>query len=150
MSRLRSQINKGRISSLGDVLWHSTSMSCHRRIKGGRIRIHAGWEPPRETPEDASSARTKKIGALGGSGKTTSPQQTHPSSGMVNPIHVFHNLQRCSSPLSVGRIRAGRDQSSSTTRSLISSELAFSSGAYMAQARVGRALNLPGISARMR
>jgi len=38
----------------------------------------------------------------------------------------------------------------SSTWSLISSELAFSSGAYMAQARVGRALNLPGISARMR
>ena len=40
------------------------------------------------------------------------------------------------------------DQSS--TRSLISSELAFSSGAYIAEPRVGRALNLPGISARMR
>ena len=34
--------------------------------------------------------------------------------------------------------------------SLISSEFAFSSGAYMAKARVGSALNLPGISARMR
>jgi len=33
---------------------------------------------------------------------------------------------------------------------LISSEFACNSGAYMALARVGRALNLPGLSARMR
>ena len=42
------------------------------------------------------------------------------------------------------------DRSQSSTRSLISSLLALSSGAYMAQALVGSALNLPGISARMR
>ena len=34
--------------------------------------------------------------------------------------------------------------------SLISSELAFNSGAYIALAFVGRALNFPGISARIR
>ena len=38
----------------------------------------------------------------------------------------------------------------SSILSLISSELPLSSGAYMAEIFVGRALNLPGISARMR
>jgi hypothetical protein len=38
----------------------------------------------------------------------------------------------------------------SCTRSLISSELPFSSGAYIADATAGKALNLPGISARIR
>ena len=36
------------------------------------------------------------------------------------------------------------------TFNLISSEFAFNSGAYIAQARVGKALNRPGVSARMR
>src|SRR5262249_51452048 len=41
-------------------------------------------------------------------------------------------------------------QPQSVTANLISSELPFSSGAYIADARAGRALYLPGISARIR
>ena len=51
----------------------------------------------------------------------------------------------------VGRVTdvfMSADQSS--TFNFISSELAFSSGAYIAHALAGKALNLPGISARIR
>lgn len=55
-------------------------------------------------------------------------------------------------PADVGSwlLLAGFADRQSSIRSLISSELAFSSGAYIALALVGRALNFPGISARMR
>ncbi len=47
--------------------------------------------------------------------------------------------------------RGGRPpEAQSVMTSLISSELPLSSGAYIAEARVGRALNRPGISARSR
>ena len=52
--------------------------------------------------------------------------------------------------MAAGYRPSGARAVSSFTFNLISSELAFSSGAYIAQARVGKALKRPGISARMR
>ncbi len=55
-------------------------------------------------------------------------------------------------PPGTGPNRRGdaRSPAQSLIWSLISSELPFSSGAYIAEARAGKALNVPGISARSR
>jgi hypothetical protein len=60
-------------------------------------------------------------------------------------------LDRCAESENVAwPIKRGRKPAQSSTPSWISSEFPRNSGAYIAQARAGRAWNLPGISARRR
>ena len=73
-----------------------------------------------------------------------SPHSENPAGGNGGPA----SLAELVPPYACDRSTLTLRQSS--TFSFISSELAFSSGAYIAQALAGKALNLPGISARIR
>jgi hypothetical protein len=101
--------------------------------------------------------RRSSLRSLLSAGSKTSPNR----SGEVPPPRVIFQNRRPSVPRfggvgdprrtrnAEGRIRRTRgNETQSSTPSRISSELARSSGAYMACASAGRACNLPGISAR--